>query len=495
MSGSKALYRKYRGLNFDEILGQSHVTEPLKRAVKDGRISHAYLLTGPKGVGKTSVARILAHVINDLPYERESNHIDIIEIDAASNRRIDEIRDLREKAYISPTSAKYKVYIIDEVHMLTREAFNALLKTLEEPPAHVVFILATTELHKLPATIVSRTQRHSFRPITESVMQSHLQAVAKKENIAIDDDAIQLIATHSEGSLRDGLSLLDQVASVQDAETITREDVSDVLGLGSDTIIATLLDAIAAGDGQTVVSSLTELEKNGAEPVVIANQIASHIRQRTDYGSYLELIKQLLAIQQSSMPSIMLEVTLLEATLRSSGTSENQPPERTEPLQSKPEGATQTVKKAEQPREGSNTHEKKIAPAQNPDKTAKESKKATSATTPSGINPESWKRFISGIKAKNNAVASIFRTANVNLESSPIVVEVKFAFHKNKLTSKETQALIAQVASGIFTETPEIIYEVAATRAIAKPAEKAGAETSIEESVIATFGGGERVEL
>src|SRR4029077_6909319 len=145
----QALYRKYRSKSFSEIVGQDHITKPLQNAIKAGKISHAYLFTGPRGVGKTSVARVLAHEDNDLEYKDDSMHLDIIEIDRASNRRIDEIRELRERVHIAPTSAKYKVYIIDEVHMLTREAFNALLKTLEEPPAHVVFILATTEAHKV----------------------------------------------------------------------------------------------------------------------------------------------------------------------------------------------------------------------------------------------------------------------------------------------------------------------------------------------------------
>src|SRR6266404_2796165 len=199
----QALYRKYRSKTFDEVIGQEHITKTLKTAIKSSRISHAYLFTGPRGVGKTSVARILAHEVNQIPYKDESIHLDIIEIDAASNRRIDEIRDLRERVRIAPTSATYKVYIIDEVHMLTREAFNALLKTLEEPPAHCIFILATTEAHKLPETIVSRTQRFEFRPVTAAVAAAHLQDMAKKEKLEIDKPALRLLAEFGNGSFRD----------------------------------------------------------------------------------------------------------------------------------------------------------------------------------------------------------------------------------------------------------------------------------------------------
>ena len=174
----QALYRKYRPKKLSEIVGQEHITTTLENALKKGMISHAYLLAGPKGVGKTSIARILAYEVNQLPYDESATHLDIIEIDAASNRRIDEIRDLRDKVNNAPVSAPFKVYIIDEVHMLTKEAFNALLKTLEEPPRHVIFILATTEPHKLPETIVSRTQHFTFRPI-DSAVAAHLRHIAE----------------------------------------------------------------------------------------------------------------------------------------------------------------------------------------------------------------------------------------------------------------------------------------------------------------------------
>src|SRR5579872_6827852 len=189
----QVLYRKYRSKKLSEIVGQEHITKTLNEALKKGTISHAYLFTGPRGVGKTSIARILAHEVNNLPYDEDVNNIDIIEIDAASNRRIDEIRDLREKVHIAPSSAKYKVYIIDEVHMLTKEAFNALLKTLEEPPEHVIFILATTEAHKLPETIVSRTQRYNFKPIDDKDIAGHLAMIAKREGIKAEPEALKAI--------------------------------------------------------------------------------------------------------------------------------------------------------------------------------------------------------------------------------------------------------------------------------------------------------------
>jgi DNA polymerase-3 subunit gamma/tau len=225
----KALYRKYRSKNLDEIVGQPHITQTLKNALEQQTFSHAYLFTGPKGIGKTSIARILAYEVNKLPYDEEATHLDIIEIDAASNRRIDEIRELRDKVHIAPTSARFKVYIIDEVHMLTKEAFNALLKTLEEPPEHVIFILATTEAHKLPETIVSRTQRFTFKPVSMAVAIAHLRSIADQEGVQIEDDALELIAQHGGGSFRDSISLLDQVRG--QTGIITLSDVQAMLGI------------------------------------------------------------------------------------------------------------------------------------------------------------------------------------------------------------------------------------------------------------------------
>src|SRR4051812_23874953 len=302
----QALYRKYRSKSLSEVVGQEHITKTLGEALKQGRISHAYLFTGPRGVGKTSVARIWAHEINGLPYTDDSAHLDIIEIDAASNRRIDEIRDLRDKVYVAPTSAKYKVYIIDEVHMLTREAFNALLKTLEEPPEHAVFILATTDVDKLPPTIISRTQRFSLRTISIKDAVTHLRHIASEEKIKIADDALELIALRGDGSFRDSISLLDQLRSLSDdKEGITRALVEQSLGLAPLEQVDKLLEAYTNKDLKTIVELLDESDRSGIQPSVLTSQLIQKVRMSiAEKPQLLPLLDQLLDVARSSQPSI-----------------------------------------------------------------------------------------------------------------------------------------------------------------------------------------------
>ncbi|HLZ14656.1 MAG TPA: DNA polymerase III subunit gamma/tau, partial [Candidatus Saccharimonadales bacterium] len=312
----QALYRTHRPTRLRDVVGQEHITTALTRALKKGTISHAYLFTGPKGVGKTSIARILAHEINGLPYEDDRTHLDIIEIDAASNRRIDEIRDLRDKVHIAPTSATYKVYIIDEVHMLTKEAFNALLKTLEEPPAHVVFILATTEVHKLPETIISRTQRFAFKAVEQAKVVAHLRDIATAEHIDITDEALELIARHGEGSFRDSISLLDQIRN--SGEKITLADVQACLGLAPEEFIAQIVTALEAHDAASLAGSFS----HGYEPAQVARQLGAVLRERllagTPVGSKdatIALLQKLVDVPSSPNPRAYLEIALLDAGL------------------------------------------------------------------------------------------------------------------------------------------------------------------------------------
>ena len=339
----KALYRKYRSRSLDEVSGQDHVTDVLKRAIERGSISHAYLFTGPRGVGKTSIARILAHEINGLTYDEDTHHLDIVEIDAASNNGVDDIRDLREKVSIAPTSADKKIYIIDEVHMLSKAAFNALLKTLEEPPAHVVFILATTDVDKVPDTILSRTQRYTFKRASHDGIVSLLTRIAKSEAISIDDGALSLIARHSDGSYRDSVSLLDQISSVSDS--ITAQDVENALGLAPEELIETLLDGLTKKDFDTTISLVKKLRADGFQAAIIGDQIISTIeKDPKKYQVILSLIDALIPVASSRLPD-----TLLLSVLASYA-AEDQTPDTTptEPI-SKPRPKATIVTPKKQP--------------------------------------------------------------------------------------------------------------------------------------------------
>ncbi len=306
----QALYRKYRSRSLDEIVGQDHITSLLRAAIAAEQISHAYLLTGPRGVGKTSIARIIAHEINNLEYSDEANHLDIIEIDAASNNGVEDVRDLREKVHIAPSSARKKVYIIDEVHMLSKQAFNALLKTLEEPPEHVVFILATTDVEKLPATIVSRVQRFNFRTVPEDALAAHLRFIAEKESIDITDNALRLIARHGRGSFRDSISLLDQLRSGA-STTIDADTVRAALGTASDDVIEELVEAYRAGKLSEIIRHIDAIESTGAAPASITQQLITHLQSTIDtHPGDIATLERLLDVSQSSYPYIKLLAVL-----------------------------------------------------------------------------------------------------------------------------------------------------------------------------------------
>lgn len=286
----QVLYRKYRPRVFADVYGQDHVTSTLKNEIKEGRISHAYLFTGSRGTGKTTCAKILAKAVNcpnavdgepcntcEICKGLDSGTIyDVVEIDAASNNGVDNIRDLREEVNYTPTRGKYRVYIIDEVHMLSTGAFNALLKTLEEPPAHVIFILATTEVHKLPATILSRCQRFDFKRIQPETMAVRLQQVAGLEGMELAPDAATLIARIADGALRDGLSILDQCAGR--SKQITAQLVSEVAGLAGREALYRLSDAVLARDSSAAVEELAQLHENSYDMERLCVEMINHFR-------------------------------------------------------------------------------------------------------------------------------------------------------------------------------------------------------------------------
>lgn len=288
---TQALYRKWRPALWEEVIGQDPIVQTLKNAVKSDRVAHAYLFAGSRGTGKTTCARLLAKAVNCLEASLENrpcNHcanclavnegrfMDLIEIDAASNTSVDDIRDLRDKITFSPSQGKFKVYIIDEVHMLSTSAFNALLKTLEEPPVHVIFILATTEIHKIPATVISRCQRYEFRRIPTQLIKTKLRGLCDEEGIEVEDETLMMIARQSTGSMRDAIALVDQLSSM--SNKITLEVAQDMMGTATNMAVLDLVSAFIANDH---AKGLTQIQKTldaGSDPRQFARQIVDYLR-------------------------------------------------------------------------------------------------------------------------------------------------------------------------------------------------------------------------
>ena len=485
----QALYRKYRSKSLDEIVGQEHITLSLKHALKDKNISHAYLLTGPRGVGKTSVARILAYAVNDVPYSDESEQLlDIIEIDAASHRRIEEMRDLREKVNFAPSLLKYKVYIIDEVHMLTKEAFNALLKTLEEPPAHVIFILATTELNKVPETIISRTQRYNFRPVPKDKVIEHLKVIAKAEKIVIDDEAIELIAVHGRGSFRDSISLLDQIRNQSDK--ITVDSVLDTIGLAPSQVIESIKQAISASDKLQLLRILTDIDNSGYDPSIIASQLAETIRsdifEDHDLSANkrdLAILSRLLDVRISSNPSVALELALLYSlSLDSTSTAVPTTKTETSPVKAVVSAVVPEKKvehtAAESLAENVELEVKPPEPEHNPIEYD---------------NEEAWHSVLDIIKKTHSTLYSILRVAQPTWEEDKIIIAFQFPFHQKKMIETSNNEVVSKAIKEVIHKKLAIECVVDPTIA-STPNEDAVVDESPIDNISNIFGGAELIE-
>lgn len=507
---SQALYRKYRSRSLDEVLGQDHVTNILRRALEQGKIAHAYLLTGPRGVGKTSVARILAHEINQLPYDEDASHLDIIEIDAASNNGVDDIRALREKAQVAPVSAPKKIYIIDEVHMLSKPAFNALLKTLEEPPAHVVFILATTDADKLPATILSRVQQFFFRPIPVDIMARQLMTIAEKEGFTIEADAARLIAERSRGGFRDGISMLDQLSALASADKpLSASDVAQYLGLSATETLENLLELYQQRDAPGALNLLGELEKTGTDPIVLSHQLLSLLRARLHQRPELiTLVKQLIEVDRHPHPDLKLLTIFMDNGEQVTDTS----PELISPLIASPKTTAKppaTISKSpvEAPESPAATPEAPAPaaqPAENSQKTIPKQEqtndsadKTAADATPAGNQPApdsppdstatdiDWDKIIALAKEQSFAIATLLQKCSWRRDGNTLTLYVGNAFAKKKLDNAKNRPLIAT-----------IVQQVTGTELdIATIGQKAPPKDAELAKIAELMGGGEEVNL
>ena len=480
----KALYRKYRSKSLSEIVGQGHITALLERAIASGNVAHAYLLTGPRGVGKTSIARILAHEINALPYTDESTHLDIIEIDAASNNGVEDIRDLREKVMVAPSIAKKKIYIIDEVHMLSKSAFNALLKTLEEPPEHVVFILATTDVEKLPATIISRVQRFNFRTIGAQDVARHLRTIANAENIAIDDASLELVARHGKGSFRDSISLLDQLRSLTD-DTITPELIESVLGLADADTVRKLLDAYEQQDIGAVAAVITEAESRGTPAIVLADQLIQTIRSEiTEKPHFLPLLDKLLDISRSAWPHVKL-LTALASNMRLSMPTTMSPTRKTTPLVTSIEPQAKSPAKGDAKPRAKNDVEQVMESGENkeirlPQQVRSDKKVADNSKKD---QPFPWSDFLANIKQVSPGAHSLLANCEHAFDGEILTIYAGKPFKKKKLDQALPHLSDSLVAVGV---TEGIVSILAAN---------APASDSQAASILAMMGGGEEVSL
>ncbi len=497
----QALYRKWRPRTFDEIVGQEHVVRTLRNALTGGRIHHAYLFTGPRGTGKTTTARLLAKAVNCLaPEDRrpcnecaicqavnEGRLIDLIEIDAASNTGVDDVRELRERVGFRPNEAHYKVYVIDEVHMLSNAAFNALLKTLEEPPPHAIFVLATTEPHKIPATVLSRCQRFDFRRIPVADIVARLEWLTQQEHIPVDREALHLVARQATGSMRDAESLLDQLAAY-DESGISGAEVRAALGTGATETVIQVTDALsqgAVGRGLGVINAAVD---EGVDPRQFARQMVEHLRvllllrleadfvpahitedlrpqlekQAADF-SPRALAHAVRLFNQAAVeakggwqPQLPLEMAFIEAALppEPEGPVERQQPspprQRTAPSSSPGHRAAPSASAPSPPKRTAS-----VVPSQS-------SKAVRESAQPYGDSPSDdgpltlgglqnrWGELLNALRPRNLSLEALMRSCTpVAVEGDVVVLRFDYEFHRGKVEEESNKRDVEKVLSDL----------------------------------------------
>jgi len=517
-----SLYRKYRPQRFSELVGQDHIRQTLTNAIRQGKFSHAYLFWGPKGSGKTSTARLLAKSLNckdlkDLKGEIEpcgicssceeislGRSMDVIEIDAASNRGIDEIRELRERIKFAPTNSKFKIYVIDECHMLTKEAFNALLKTLEEPPKHAIFILATTELHKVPATILSRTQVYDFKKAKPEEIMQVLQTVVKAEGIKIDQNALTLMAHLAMGAYRDALSLLEQVSTLEPDKNgqISLEQIRLILGQSTEKSVWDFIEALAQNNRAGALKVIEEQYSEGSDlenfisetvkilrKVVLAKAEINSIdilpdelikmkslAEKFSLNQLLQIIDKLLGITGKVKTAVLgqlpLEMAVFELT-------QNNPKDN---LIIKETQTKLAPKKETAPQENEIVQEKPVVkekPVENKENAEPETTTIQEPITKSDLSKETisnstflelWPKIIAEVKEENNVIAAMLRDAKIkNLTDESITLATKVKFQADQICTTKNRKIIEDAINKFFGKQVRIDCMVDKTLEVKKP--------------------------
>ncbi len=483
---SATLYRKYRPQTFGEVIGQKHVVRTLQNAVKSGRIGQAYLFAGPRGTGKTSIARIFAKTINcessksgepclkcnSCKLITDNRALDIIEIDAASNTGVDNIRELRETVKLPPSSLKHKVYIIDEVHMLSGGAFNALLKTLEEPPANVVFILATTEVHKIPETILSRVQRFDFTRLTIEEIMKRLEEIAKLEKVKVDREALEIIASSSEGGMRNAESLLGQVIALED-KRITTEEVEFILGTVSEKFTAGFVDLMIEKKYPEIFSKISELRESGIDFKNFGKSLLNYLRQMLVLKINPELGEKLsYEITKERLEQIKKQLNLIESTEILNFITLLQ--ENTERFKSSPipqlflEISIAKLAGISDVTASGNPGEKKIEkilkedklssknPAKKTKNTISEQQDQVTKGQPDNRTADfdfvfsNWSEVIESLKSYNHSLSSVLKMSRpVLIDGKYLILRTKYSFYNDKISETKNRLTIEEAIAKI----------------------------------------------
>lgn len=473
-----AFYHKYRAKTFGEMVGQEHVTSTLLQSLKSGTTVHSYVLTGPRGIGKTSVARLLAKSLNCLDQKEgepcnkcqsckeinEGKAIDIIEIDAASHTGVDNIREVIEQAKLSPIKSKYKVYIIDEVHMLSKSAFNALLKTLEEPRDRIVFIMATTEIHKVPETVLSRSQRFDFRRASIAEIEENIRRISKNEKISIDDESINIIAKMAAGAHRDAVSLLEKVSGNGE---VSAASTRRILGLGNQMLVFEYIGAIFNSDSEEGLKiarqifdsgiDMSEFVKNVVEEmrgvmvaIVTSGEIADNNVSKLITGTSLEMIvasieehlRALKMIKETGMPLLALEMAIVKLTSKRNVETIPSIPKKETPKQDK-EPTTDTRSKEKQETKEVETSQTVCVPVVE-------------------MNLTVWQEIIREVHQTNSTLAALLRDVKpLKSKDGELCIGAKFEFHKSKIMENKNCIALEQAVEKITGKKLKVFCHIA----------------------------------